>query len=267
MYTDSHCHIFSESLYPSIHSIIENCIKSHTLQVVNVECDISSIKKHLGEYKKLPQYDNFHIYHSIGVHPDHFHDPIQIGYKEEIEKMMKELYVLYTEYKSNIVAIGECGLDYYRTYHKEAQIALFESQIALAQELHLPVVIHIRDAFDDFLDIMKQYPHVQGIVHCFSGDKHLAETIMDRTSLYISISGIVTFKNATSLQEAVPYIHKERLLIETDSPYLAPDPFRGKQNEPSYVPYVAKKIGDILNISQEEIGTTTTSNAARIFKW
>lgn len=265
MYTDSHCHIFSKNLLLTIDDILNNCIKTNTLHLVNVECERNSIQKSLELSQSLPHYQLLNIKHSIGVHPDHFHDPDIVAFHDEIHEIISELQETHTNYSDIIVAIGECGLDYYRSFHKEAQKELFIAQILLAQKLHLPVVIHIREAWGDFFEIFSEFPNVPGVMHCFTGNTEIAEWIVKNTSLHISFSGIVTFKNAKDIQEAVLSVPHSRLLIETDSPYLAPEPHRGKTNEPSYVQFVAKKIAELLGKDQEYIGKVTTENAKKLF--
>ncbi|MDR1235863.1 MAG: TatD family hydrolase [Holosporaceae bacterium] len=163
------------------------------------------------------------------------------------------------------VGVGEIGLDYH--YEKESrkqQDLLFNLQLNLAREQNLPVVIHSREAIDDTVAILKNHSGVRGVIHCFSGEKHFAEKVLD-LGFFISITGAVTFKKNTELQETVKYVPRDRLLIETDSPFLAPIPFRGNWNEPSFVVYVARKIAELLNVSEEEVARFSTENFLQLF--
>ena len=265
MYTDSHCHLFSKNLLLPIDNILENCIKTNTLHLVNVECERTSILNSIQLSQRLPHYEVLNIKHSIGVHPDHFHNPDIVSFHEEILEIISELEEIYMKYSQEIVAIGECGLDYYQTFHKAAQRELFIAEIELAQKLNLPVVIHIREAWDDFFEIFSKFPNMKGVMHCFTGNAEVAEWIVKNTSLHISFSGIVTFKNAKDIQEAALCVPHDRLLIETDSPYLAPEPHRGKTNEPSFVPFVAEKLAQLLGKDVTYIENITTENANKLF--
>jgi TatD DNase family protein len=163
------------------------------------------------------------------------------------------------------VGIGEIGLDYH--YEKESrkqQDILFNLQLDLAREQNLPVVIHSREAIDDTIATLKHHPEVRGIIHCFSGEKYFAEKTLD-LGYYISIAGTITYKKNIELQDTLKYIPRDRLLIETDSPFLAPVPFRGKWNEPSFVVNVAQKIADLLGISLEEVRDISSRNFFQLF--
>ena len=161
------------------------------------------------------------------------------------------------------MGVGEIGLDYHYTKdNREAQIALFEQQLALAEKNNLPVVIHSRDATEDTINTLKKYK-VKGVIHCFSGSLEVAE-IYIRMGFKLGFGGVVTFSNS-NLYKVVEKIGLPNIVLETDSPYLAPVPYRGKQNSSKYVPVIAQKIADILGLSLEEVASVTTSNACELF--
>lgn len=180
---------------------------------------------------------------------------------------MRSIIINYCKHPK-IIGIGETGLDYYyQTTNKVTQILSLEQHILASQQTKLPIIIHTRDAEQDTLDVLsseiKNY-HFPGLIHCFTASKHFAKKMLD-LGMYISIAGIVTFKNAIDLQEIVRYIPLDRLLIETDSPYLAPIPMRGKQNEPAFVQYVAEKIADLKEIAIINVANATTNNFINLF--
>ncbi|AFC70883.1 deoxyribonuclease [Rickettsia australis str. Cutlack] len=203
------------------------------------------------------KYEN--IFASIGVHPCEVNESSMLITDSEIIELTNH---------PKMIGIGETGLDYYhQPYDKKLQKDSFVAHIHAASSTRLPVIVHTRAADEDTIDILtsemrnSKFP---GLIHCFTSSKKLAEKMLD-IGLYISMSGIITFKNATDLQEIVKYIPLDRLLIETDSPYLAPTPMRGKQNEPAFVRYVAEKVAEIKNITSKEVANVTTHNFKRLF--
>lgn len=163
-----------------------------------------------------------------------------------------------------MTAIGEIGLDYYWMEDpKEKQMEIFRLQMELARRVKLPVVIHTRDAIEDTVKILEEYKDLGGIMHCYPGSYETAKKLMDR--YYFGIGGVVTFKNNKVTKETVKKLPLERIVIETDCPYLTPEPFRGKRNEPVYVKYVAEKIAEIKEISLEQVIEVTTNNAKKIY--
>ncbi len=194
------------------------------------------------------------IFLALGYHPEEVED-IQEEDLKNLEEMIKRY--------RNVVAIGEIGLDYHYTKeNKEKQKQLFEKQLSLAQKLSLPVVIHSRDATLDTIECLKKYP-VKGVIHCFSGSLETAQ-IYIKMGFLLGIGGIVTFKNS-HLQEVIKEIPLEKIVLETDSPYLAPVPHRGERNTPAYIPIIAQRISEIKNISQEEVDNVTTETANSLF--
>ena len=185
------------------------------------------------------------------------------------EKVMKE-YISHPK----CIAVGECGLDYFRLPDdeneklelKRVQKEVFISQIEFAKKVKKPLIVHIRDASNDSLEILKKYnaKEVGGVLHCYNASEHLLP--LSEHGFYFGIGGVLTFKNAKKLVEVLPKIPLEKLLIETDAPYLTPHPHRGKRNEPYYTQFISKKISEILNLSDDEVQNITTNNAKKLFK-
>ena len=252
MYIDSHCHInfpdFSDQL-PEVLSLMQQNQVSHAL-CISVE--LEKLSEILALAEAHP-----HIYASVGVHPDH---------EDCTEPSVAQLVQLARHPK--VVAIGETGLDYYRlTGDLEWQRERFRTHIRAAREIGKPLVIHTREAAADTLKLMQQEnaAEIGGVMHCFTESIDVAQAAMDM-NFYISFSGIVTFKNANSIRDVAAYVPLERMLIETDSPYLAPVPYRGKTNQPGYVKYVAEAIARVKGVSPEEVGEATTRNFFSLFK-
>ena len=246
---DTHCHLDNEKFDEDRLDVIDR-IKGNLEFCVNIGYDLTSSKKSLELAKK---YD--FIYAVIGVHP------IDIAeYDEELEK---ELELLAKD--SKVVAIGEIGLDYHwMTEPKEIQQERFRRQLELAKRLNKPVVIHTRDAMEDTVNILKEYPNITGVIHCYPGSLETAKQLVDR--FYLGIGGTLTFKNSKKIVEVVKNIPLVRIVIETDCPYLTPEPFRGKRNEPIYVEYIAKKIAEIKEITVEDVTKITTENAKKLYR-
>ncbi len=246
---DTHCHLDNEKFDLDRAEVIER-IKDKLEFCVNIGYDLKSSKKSL----ELAKEYSF-IYAVVGVHP------IDIAeYNDELEK---ELEIIAKD--SKVVAIGEIGLDYHwMTEPKEVQQDRFRKQLELAKRVNKPVVIHTRDAMEDTVNILKEYPEIGGVIHCYPGSLETAKVLVDR--FYLGIGGTLTFKNAKKTVEVVKEIPLDRIVIETDCPYLTPEPFRGKRNEPIYVEYVAEKIAQIKEISVEEVVKVTTENAKKLYK-
>jgi TatD DNase family protein len=254
MYFDSHCHLdridltdFNDS-FPNLINDIK------TEKVTRMICISVNLESFDSMYQLIKPYD--HIYCSVGVHPD---------YKEVTEPTVDDLCILVEGEK--VVAVGETGLDYIKTGNNmEWQRKRFITHIEAARECKLPLIIHTRNARQDTLDLLRQHKahEVGGVLHCFTEDWAMAEQAID-LGFYISISGIVTFKQATAVQEMAKQIPEDKLLIETDSPWLSPVPFRGKVNHPGRVRHVAEKLAEIRNTSLEALAESTFKNANRLF--
>ncbi|GIW47024.1 MAG: hypothetical protein KatS3mg078_0901 [Deltaproteobacteria bacterium] len=249
MFVDTHAHL---EMLEDVEVVIKRALAHGVSRVVAVSSNLESSRRTLEIARTFPQ-----VFAAIGVHP---HEALSLNKEvlEELEKLSEN---------QKVVAIGETGLDYhYMNSPREVQIASFKNHIELAKRFSLPLVIHVRDAHEDMVSILKEQiaEGVKGVIHCFTGDYLTANRYIDM-GFYISFSGIITFKNADKIREAARIIPLERLLIETDSPYLAPFPFRGKRNEPAYVVYVAEKIAELRGELLEKIAEETTRNAKELF--
>ena len=247
-FVDTHCHLDDERFNEDREEVLKR-IEEKMEFVVNVGFDLPSSKTSV-EYSNIYPF----IYSAIGVHPTSISE-----YNDEVEKELIEL-----SKNKKVVAIGEIGLDYYwMEDEKEVQKEGFRKQMRLADKLNLPVIIHSRDAMADTIEILNEFPNVRGIVHCYPGSFESAMNIP--SNYYFGIGGVLTFKNSKKTVEFVNKIDISKLVIETDSPYLTPVPFRGKRNEPIYVKYVAEKIAELKNIPVEEVIKITTENAKKIY--
>lgn len=252
MLVDSHCHLNFPEFTENIHAVRQLMQDS---QVGHALCVSVTLDKFPEVLSLAEQYDNF--YASVGVHPD---------YENIDEPTVDELVKLAQHPK--VVAIGETGLDYFRlTGDLEWQRNRFRTHIRAAILADKPLIIHTRNAADDTLRIMQEEGahQVGGVMHCFTESLEMAKAAIEM-GFYISFSGIVTFKNAAQLKEVAQKIPLDKILVETDSPYLAPVPFRGKTNQPAYVKYVAQEIADLRGISLEVVMQATTQNFFNLFK-
>lgn len=247
---DTHSHINMIEGTP-IESVIQNAIENGVDKIIVP----SAYPKDIDDVIKLVnRYDN--VYGMLGVHPT------------EVKDWTDDLADKIREYSKNpkIVAIGEIGLDYYwdRSFN-DLQKEIFIKQIKLANELNLPISIHDREAHKDTFDILKEHNKNSKIVmHCFSGSVEFANECI-KEGMYIALGGVVTFKNAVKMKEVAINIPLDRLLLETDAPYLTPVPFRGKENQPAYTKYVAEEIAKLRNITVDEINKATTQNTFEVF--
>jgi len=251
MYIDSHCHINFPELNQKIDQVLENMKDNDISHALCVSVTLDKINEILSLTKK---YSN--VYASVGVHPDY----------EDIQEPDIETLFNYSK-NEKVVAIGETGLDYFRlTGDLSWQRERFRTHIRAAIKSNLPLIIHTRNAQEDTISIMKEESakSTTGVMHCFTESYEMAKKAID-LGFYISFSGIITFKNAESLRETVKKIPIENILIETDSPYLAPVPNRGKLNEPANVIYVAEKIAELKGIPIEEVAEITTNNFFTLF--
>ncbi|MBE7150250.1 TatD family deoxyribonuclease [Bacillus mycoides] len=252
MLFDTHSHLNAEQFEEDLQEVIARMKEAGVTYTVVVGFDEVTIKKAI----ELAEAYDF-IYAAVGWHPV---DAIDM--KEEHLAWLEELAA-----HPKVVAIGEMGLDYHWDKSpKEIQREVFRKQIALAKKVKLPIIIHNRDATQDIVDILEEEnaAEVGGIMHCFSGSVEVAQRCVDMNFL-ISLGGPVTFKNAKKPKEVAMEIPLEKLLIETDCPYLTPHPFRGKRNEPSYVKLVAEEIANLKGISYDEVAQVTTKNAKSLF--
>ncbi|EMF0183988.1 TatD family hydrolase [Enterococcus hirae] len=253
MIFDSHTHLNAEQFNDDIPETIERTKELGVTKMAVVGFDTPTIEKSL-----QLSHDYSNIYSIIGWHPT------EAGsYTKDIEKKLQEQLTM-----PKVVALGEIGLDYYWMEDpKEVQAEVFRRQIAIAKEMNLPISIHTREALADTYQILKEEDirDIGGIMHSFSGDFEWAKRFLD-LGMHISFSGVVTFKKAQDVQEAATHVPLDRLLVETDAPYLAPVPYRGKRNEPGYTRYTVEKIAELRNLPIEEVALQTWKNAHRLFR-
>lgn len=249
---DSHCHINFRELYDRLPDILSN---ARLNQVSHMLC----VSVNLEDFPQIQaltnQYEN--IFASVGVHP---------CYQDVREPGIEELVSIARD--QNIVAIGETGLDYFRVEDQDMswQRKRFKTHIAAAKTVNKPLIIHTRNAADDTLRILSEEgaDQCRGVMHCFSEDWEVAKKALD-LGFFISFSGIVTFKNATQIQDVAKKCPVDRILVETDAPYLAPVPLRGKTNEPAFVRHTAQFVANLRNVSLENLAKTTTENFFKLF--
>lgn len=248
---DSHCHLVSnehDRQPKDLDTIIKNAKRMDVEYMLAVSTCMSDIEPNIAI---ASTYEN--IFCSVGIHPNHSIAPLDM-----------DLISSYLDHKK-VVAIGEVGLDYfYNTPGKDDQKKLLHEMLSLSEQTDLPYIFHARDCFPDIFDILSEYKNMRGVFHCYTGNTKNARIILDK-GFYISLSGIITFKNSGDQKEVLRYIPNDRLLIETDSPYLSPVPFRGQTNEPAYVRLVAEKISEEKKMSLEEIAEMTTRNFFTLF--
>lgn len=251
-FVDSHCHIDFPELAANIGDVLEQMRLNEVASALCVSVNLEKLPQML---KLVEQHPN--IYASVGVHPDY----------EGVEEPSAERLIELAQHPK-VIAIGETGLDYFRLKGDlEWQRARFRNHIRAARETRKPLIVHTRDAAADTLRIMAEENAAEacGVMHCFTETWEVAETAL-AMGFYISFSGIVTFKNAKQLKEVAQRVPLDRILIETDAPYLAPVPHRGKLNQPAYVKHVAEEIAQLRGISVDEAGQRTTENFERLFK-
>ncbi|MFH1478704.1 MAG: TatD family hydrolase [Candidatus Omnitrophota bacterium] len=255
MLIDTHCHLDFKDFKDDMPLVIERAKKDGIEAIINVGSSVAGTKKSI---ELASEFDI--IYAAAGIHP---HDA-DITSEKDLSVFRDHL----EEGKRKIVAIGEIGLDYYKNRsRKENQKRLFIALLEEAKKRDLPIIIHNRDAHQDTISILKGVlgSSIKGVMHCFSGDKDFLKVCLD-LGMYISFTCNLTFKNAEMLREVAKLVPMDRLLLETDSPFLAPQVFRGKRNEPAYIVHLARLIAEIKGIEFEETARETTYNAKRLFK-
>ena len=251
MIIDSHCHLDYEPLINNIDQVLLNAKNNDITNLLTIGTSLESSKKVLDIVNK---YSN--VYGAIGIHPNSASG--NLDKLDEILSLKKK--------NKKIIAFGETGLDYfYKHSEKKDQIIAFEKHIEFSIAESVPVIIHTREADDDTISIIKKYSKkTKFLIHCFTGTLNFAKNLIDLNCL-ISFSGIITFKKSNDLRDVVKYVPLEKMLIETDSPYLSPDPFRGKSNEPANVKIVAQAVAAIKQVSFDQVATSTTYNFKKFF--
>ena len=250
-FADTHAHIHFPKFKNDLDEVIERFRRSGGEFLLNIGVNIEDSRKAVNYAKR------YGFKAAVGIHPHDSKDAPE-NFLEILEEFLKD---------ESVVAIGECGLDYYRDLSpREVQKEIFQSQIDLAAALNVPLVVHIRDAYEDAYNILSssQLPDPPGVIHSFSADREWALKFV-KLGFFIGIGGPVTYPKNEKLREAVKAVGVENILTETDSPYLPPQKFRGKRNEPSYVVYVIEEISKVLDISPEEVGEITLKNALEVF--
>ena len=252
MLFDTHAHLNDSAFDPDREALLAALPGQGLALVMNPGCSLESSREAL---ELARRYD--YIYAAVGTHPDAA-DEVNAEVLEEYRKLCK--------LNPKVKAIGEIGLDYYyETIPREVQKQAFRMQMELAQELDMPVIIHERNAHDDGMTIVKQFPKVKGVFHCYSGSAEMARQLVNM-GWHIGFTGVLTFKNARKAVETAASIPLDRIVLETDCPFMAPEPYRGKRNHPGYLPRMAEKLAQIRGMDVEEIIRITTENAQRLYR-
>lgn len=252
---DTHTHLYSEEFDNDRTEVIEKALSEGIEQLLLPNIDLTSVT---GMNQLVEKYPG-KCFAMMGLHPC----SVDEKYKTVLDQMYKEL----TSNKSNYIAVGEIGMDLYwdQTFEKEQKEA-FKIQTDWAKSLHLPIAIHVRNAWDELFELLDEVnnQHLKGVFHCFTGNQEQAEKALSYGGFKLGLGGVLTFKNS-GLDKVIENIDMEHLILETDAPYLAPTPYRGKRNESAYVIKVAEKLADIKSISLKEVDQITTKNAKRLF--
>ena len=253
MLFDTHAHYDSRQFNADREEVLSGLKEQGVSLVVNPGCDIPTSRMAVAIAEKHP-----FVYAAVGFHPEEL-DGAELSDLEEIRALAAH---------EKVVAIGEIGLDYYWVKDEEGRKKeqdFFRAQLALAEELDLPVIVHDREAHGDTLAIVKEYPNVKGVFHCYSGSVEMAEELV-KMGWMISFTGVLTYKNARKSVEVAEAVPMERLMVETDAPYMAPEPHRGKRNDSGYVVHTCRKLAEIKGLSLEECARITRENGCRLFR-
>ncbi len=252
MLFDTHAHMDDRAFEPDREALLESLPQAGLQLVMNPGCSLESSRN----VDILTRKYDF-LYGAVGSHPD---------VAGEVDQAVLEEYRMLCKQNPKIKAIGEIGLDYhYEDIPRDIQQRAFRLQLGLARELDLPVIIHDRDAHADCLEILRDFPGVTGVFHCYSGSLEMARQLVD-AGWYIGFTGVLTFKNARKAIEVAQALPLERLVLETDCPYMAPEPYRGKRNHPGYLYRMAQKLAELRDLPLEEIHRITTENGKRLYR-
>ena len=245
---DAHAH-YDDKWFDADRSALLSSLPQHGVAtIVNAAVDIETVQTAIGYAEAYP-----HMYACAGIHPENL-DGLAEDYLDQLTELLKH---------PKVVALGEIGLDYHWDIPKEEQHRVFEEQLQLARELDVPVVIHDREAHGDVMEYIRRY-HPKGLMHCFSGSVEMLKEVM-KLGMSISLGGTVTFKNARVPVEVAAAVPLDRLLLETDAPYLSPVPFRGKRNDSRNIAYTAERIAEIKGMDAQELIDITTENAKKLY--
>ena len=251
MLFDTHAHMDDRAFDTDREALLEGLPEKGIGLVMNPGCSLESSRN---ASLLAQKYD--YIYAAVGSHPDA---------ADEVNEEVLEEYRKLCKLNPKIKAIGEIGLDYhYEDIPREIQLQAFRAQMALAAELNLPVIVHEREAHEDGMAVVREFPGVTGVFHCYSGSAEMARQLVDK-GWYIGFTGVLTFKNARKAVEVAQSIPLERIVLETDCPYMAPEPFRGKRNDPGYLYRMAEKLAELRGVSVEEIHRITMENGRRLY--
>jgi TatD DNase family protein len=252
MLFDTHAHLDDRAFNEDREALLQELPQQGLSLVMNPGCSLRSSENADALSK---QYD--YIYAAVGSHPDA---------ADEVNEAVLEQYRQLVRENPKIKAIGEIGLDYhYEDIPRELQKAAFRAQMKLAEELQLPVIVHEREAHADAMEILDEFPTVTGVFHCYSGSAEMAKELV-RRGWYIGFTGVLTFKNAKKAVEVAKSLPHDRLVLETDCPYMAPEPFRGKRNHPGYLYRMAEKLAELWELPVEEVQTITLENGKRLYR-
>jgi len=252
MLFDTHAHMDDRAFDTDRAELLRSLPEQGLELVMNPGCSLASSRN---ASRLSQEYD--YLYAAVGSHPDA---------ADEVNEEVLEEYRELCKLNPKIKAIGEIGLDYhYEDIPRELQLIAFRAQMALAKELGLPTIVHERDAHEDGMAVVREFPEVTGVFHCYSGSAEMARQLVDK-GWYIGFTGVLTFKNARKAVEVAASIPLERIVLETDCPYMAPEPFRGKRNHPGYLYRMAEKLAEIRGMSVEEIHAITVENGRRLYR-
>ena len=252
MLFDTHAHMDDRAFDTDRAELLRSLPEQGLALVMNPGCSLESSRN---ASRLSQEYD--YLYAAVGSHPDA---------ADEVNEEVLEEYRKLCKLNPKIKAIGEIGLDYhYEDIPRELQLKAFRAQMALAKELGLPAIVHERDAHEDGMAVVREFPEVTGVFHCYSGSAEMARQLVDK-GWYIGFTGVLTFKSARKAVEVAASIPLERIVLETDCPYMAPEPFRGKRNHPGYLYRMAEKLAEIRGMSVEEIHAITVENGRRLYR-
>lgn len=251
MLFDTHAHLNDAAFDADREELIAGLNDKGVGFVMNAGCSLQSSKECIALAEKYP-----FLYASVGSHPDA---------ADEVCEELMETYLQMSRHPK-VKAIGEIGLDYYyEDFDRQIQLRAFRMQMELAQEADLPVIVHERDAHGDGMEVVREFPDVTGVFHCYSGEAEMARQLVEK-GWYIGFTGVLTFKNARKAVETAQAIPIERIVLETDCPYMSPEPYRGRRNDPGRLIHMAQKLAQIRDLPVEEIIRITTENAKRLYR-
>ena len=249
---DTHAHMDDRAFQDDRDALLEGLAEKDVTLVMNPGCSLESSYNAVALAEKYP-----FVYAAVGSHPD---------VANEVNETVLDAYRKLCKEHDKVKAIGEIGIDYhYEDIPRQLQLKAFRMQMALAEELNLPVIVHERDAHEDGMAVVREFPKVTGVFHCYSGSAEMARQLVDK-GWYIGFTGVLTFKNARKAVETAASLPLDRIVLETDCPYMAPEPFRGKRNDPGYLFRMAEKLAEIRDLPVEEIRRITVENGKRLYR-